>query len=493
MGYSSDYANAIARIYSDLGRSQAEAKLQSGAAWGNAIQQIGQTVAGIPGQIAQEKSMAQQMKIVEANLARYARQEQDDEWLRSAMNSSVVDGKIDETRLTENLGLLGAAELVPQAVQTIRQSEAALQQLKNAQQQGQINEAELRKMALGYFLPFAQVIKESNFDPGVVNGALAAVGLQAGPEEAESLRAQFAADPKTLALMVEQVLVPQQAKPIEVGGVLLSGDMGPDGKPQILFDSRKAERETLQQALDAAILSGNGKEVSRLRNELLKNKAAERGPDAPAMPSFSRAEVTLSDGTTKIANYNAKTGKYTDVDTGAVLTGIGPASAGKGAPLSATAQDRLTGIQSSLSIMPQLEALFPGVESMLGPAEGRGRQMGQKIPGVPVNKDFARFDALSATLQNATIKAITGAQMSEPEAQRIARQIPMPTDKPEVWRQKFQATMENLRVMEQRILELSGNGGASAGLPRGAGPGGGGAAAAPRLTPEEYIKKYGGG
>ena len=138
-GYSSSYANNIADIYRQLGQSQAEAKLRKGQAWAGAITDIGQIAAGIPGQLQQQKRADQESQIVEENLRRAAEQRQEDQWLKDAMNSSVVDGKIDERRLTENLTLLGAAELVPQAVEVIRKSDAALQQLKNAQQTGKIN------------------------------------------------------------------------------------------------------------------------------------------------------------------------------------------------------------------------------------------------------------------------------------------------------------------------------------------------------------------
>lgn len=454
MGYSSDYANAIARIYSDLGRSQAEAKLQSGAAWGNAIQQIGQTVAGIPGQIAQEKSMAQQMKIVEANLARYARQEQDDEWLRSAMNSSVVNGKIDETRLTENLGLLGAAELVPQAVQTIRQSEAALQQLKNAQQQGQINEAELRKMALGYFLPFAQVIKESNFDPGVVNGALAAVGLQAGPEEAESLRQQFAADPKTLALMVEQVLVPQQAKPIEVGGVLLDpSQMGPDG-PKVLFDSRKPEGPlSLEQQLANAVASRNGAEVSRLRKEMMLNAAATRPPQQAPTPTY-REVNTVDEAGNPVLNF------MTPEEVRA-QGGI------KGQPKTTA---KATGPATVDAIMGEIETLSGKINTSAGgPMSNVKGALRRGAAAGNMDNDVSEYLALVEGFIPMVARAVGhSGVLTQQDVDSVRALFPRPGDNAQLSKNKMDRVK---RIMQQ----MQSPGDAPAGLPRGAGPGGGGA------------------
>ena len=104
----------------------------------------------------------------------------------------------------------------------------------------------------------------------------------------------------------------------------------------------------------------------------------------------------------------------------------------------------------------RLEQMFDqGAGKMVGPAEGRLRSIGQQIPLVPVDKDFANFSAETSAFQNAVIKAITGAQMSEREADRIKGQIPLVTDKPEVWKAKAAQTRANLRTLSS---VLSGKG-----------------------------------
>jgi len=129
--------------------------------------------------------------------------------------------------------------------------------------------------------------------------------------------------------------------------------------------------------------------------------------------------------------------------------------AGGGGKLAAGAQEKLAGVSSSLSTLDALEADLPKVRQSMGPAFGRANQFGLGVPGIPVDRNFARFSANSATLANATIKAITGAQMSEPEAERIMKQIPMPTDKPEVWEEKAKATRANLDMLQRRIMQLA--------------------------------------
>ena len=99
-----------------------------------------------------------------------------------------------------------------------------------------------------------------------------------------------------------------------------------------------------------------------------------------------------------------------------------------------------------------------------GPVAGRAREVGQQIPGVPVNLSYAEFSAASAAFRNAVIKAITGAQMSEPEANRIKEQIPMPSDKPEVWAAKARQTKLNLQDLAKRIKARPNAAGAGSGF-----------------------------
>jgi hypothetical protein len=98
-----------------------------------------------------------------------------------------------------------------------------------------------------------------------------------------------------------------------------------------------------------------------------------------------------------------------------------------------------------------------GAASFVGPASGRLRQIGQQVPGVPVNKTFAEFDAASSAFKNAVIKAITGAALSEAEATRIRQQIPEVTDKPSVWLAKAQQTEKNLADLRAVLAKKGGS------------------------------------
>lgn len=69
MSYISDYGNSVANIYQNLGDAQARARLQQGQGWANALGQIGQSVAAIPGQLQQQKAQDLQQKLSTAQLA----------------------------------------------------------------------------------------------------------------------------------------------------------------------------------------------------------------------------------------------------------------------------------------------------------------------------------------------------------------------------------------------------------------------------------------
>lgn len=128
-----------------------------------------------------------------------------------------------------------------------------------------------------------------------------------------------------------------------------------------------------------------------------------------------------------------------------------PEGGAPGVPPAQTREQAL-GNEVGLDQLDRLEEMFTsGAKDVIGPAEGRLRGIGQQIPGVPVNKVYSDFEAATAAFKNAVIKAITGAQMSEPEARRITEQIPLLTDKPEVWTSKAQQTRKNLMDLHNRL------------------------------------------
>ena len=161
--YHRDYANAVSDIYQNMGRAQAEARLQQGGIWANAFGQIGQTVSAIPGQLqAQKDAEAQRQRMAQQD-ARLAKADQleeskraDQMLLRNVFASSMgPDGRVDLTRLQENLQKAGGAHIALEATQAWQQMEAGWLAIENAATQRTVNQATLGKLFDDYVGPAA--------------------------------------------------------------------------------------------------------------------------------------------------------------------------------------------------------------------------------------------------------------------------------------------------------------------------------------------------
>lgn len=100
----------------------------------------------------------------------------------------------------------------------------------------------------------------------------------------------------------------------------------------------------------------------------------------------------------------------------------------------------------------------------VGPTQGRilrseATGVLSYLPFLQTPEGYGEFSALSADLKNSVIKLITGAQMGQQEAQRILQQVPVESDKPEIWAAKYEQTKKNAAYLLQEIQRLSGVGG----------------------------------
>lgn len=166
-------------------------------------------------------------------------------------------------------------------------------------------------------------------------------------------------------------------------------------------------------------------------------------------------------------------------ENGHNVTKVVPQSEAPGtydSPLPDSQQQMLVNTDVGLHALDKLEEMFTkgGGQKFVGPyVASAGYGLKQNLPefmrsgpvgdfikshvGDPqIDPAQAAFYAQANTLANATIKAITGAQMSEPEATRIKKQIPQPTDQPEEFFQKLQTTRANQQYLAQRIQAIQG-------------------------------------
>jgi hypothetical protein len=318
MGYQDNYANNVAQIYQNLGNAQAQARLQQGAGWANAFGQIGQLAAGIPGQLAQQKKDAQQEarlvkqdEVLDMNLQQLKTGVENQKLLTNVMNSSVVNGKIDEARFTENAQLAGIAQLVPDALKTLRDSDRAMVELNNARTSGKLSQAALSQLEMNYIRTLAPSLVDSKFNPIVVDAILEKAKLDGF--DVEPWRQLATTDPQQFHDAVTQMVTPKKdLMNIPDGGVVFDPNTG---KP-VYENEKPVQILSLEDQLAAAVAARDGAEVSRIRNEMAKNAAATRAPERPKDDSFTPKRVLKQDGTVGAALYNSRTGKFTDPETG---------------------------------------------------------------------------------------------------------------------------------------------------------------------------------
>lgn len=237
-------------------------------------------------------------------------------------------------------------------------------------------------------------------------------------------------------------------KPIEVspGASLMSPSgqvIGTAPKPPG-SDGKPASVQEYEYALTQGF-KGTFEDYQNADANRKQRAASERAPYFTYQPVFDDKGRPIS-----AIRFDARGGPPQVVDVSA-LTGGGQLKP----PPGTTAQQAITD-EVSTAQLDRLKDMFnQGAAAFIGPAAGRARSIGQKVPGVPVNKTFADFEAASAAFRNSVIKAITGAAMSEPEAQRIRQQIPDVTDKPAVWLSKYEQTRKNLGDLEKALKNKS--------------------------------------
>lgn len=467
MSHASTYASNHAAILRDLARSQAEAKLQSGQAWAGAINQVGQIAASVPGQLADERRAKQQEAIWQANLDRFNQERQEDQWLRDAMNSSVVNGEIDERRLQENLQLMGAADLAPKALQTVREGKEAAVRLQNALQTGQINDATIAQMQSAALAPYAKALIEADGDPAVLNAALAAIGLQLGPEMAEGLRKSIAENPAGVLPFAKSLIQPKEPdKPVVVGegGMLVDPTTG-----RVIAENAKPESaQSLEQMLAAAVARKDGAEVSRIRNEMMRNAAATRAPQQGPQPNYQRIE-TVDEAGNPIIKYmtpeqvNAQGGVRTSPKTTAKASG--PATV-----------DAILGEITALS--NKINTSSGGPMSNVTGAVRRGAAAGN------MDNDVSEYLALVEGFIPMVARAVghTGV-LTQQDVDSVRALFPRPGDNAQLSKNKLE------RV--KRIMQQMQSPEAPAG--RGAGPARGGGAAPVKAADPLGIRPGGGG
>lgn len=119
-----------------------------------------------------------------------------------------------------------------------------------------------------------------------------------------------------------------------------------------------------------------------------------------------------------------------------------------GKPASPTERTAIAETNASLDALDNLKALFDSHRTRSGPVVGRADPyLGLINMTTQEQEDFM---AATSAFKNFMIKEITGAQMSEVEAERIMKQIPLETDPPKRWMAKWRQSKKNLIFLQKR-------------------------------------------
>lgn len=126
-----------------------------------------------------------------------------------------------------------------------------------------------------------------------------------------------------------------------------------------------------------------------------------------------------------------------------------------GKPAAASERTAIVQARSSIDSLNNLSDLFD--KNFVGPIKGKIAPLKGLLELNPVKQE--EFMAATFAFKNAIIKQITGAQMSEKEAQRIMKQIPDVTDPPTRWRAKWRQSLKNIQMLQAQQLRVLGESG----------------------------------
>src|SRR3990167_6730834 len=418
-----------------VAQAQAQAQQARGQAWGGAMQNIagsvGDAIAGYAKQREEAPLRAQQLEAGrirnEAGRMEIASAKQAAE--DKAILGSAQGSGLDPASVKAQLQQRGRGDLIPIYEQTHANLETARLGL-------QAKRTEVQGLESDYFGALAGGVKKAQYDPMAVEWALAQA--DADGHDTKQIRSLLQQKPDALRQIIDALIEksPTQRK--------LSGEEA-DRALKTQQEGR-AIRTAEQQEADR--IADNRRQADTVTEAARHNRAIEASGAGAAERSgyFTMTPVYDAQGRPVGAvRLNARTGEITTVkpdEMGGGVTARPPGTLGQ----------QTIANEASLDSLARLKEMFDkGAKDDIGPAEGRARSAGQQVPGgVFVTERFANFEAATRAFQNAMIKAITGAQMSEPEAKRIMGQIPNVNDNATVWQDKYTQSVKNMEDLERR-------------------------------------------
>jgi len=182
------------------------------------------------------------------------------------------------------------------------------------------------------------------------------------------------------------------------------------------------------------------------RDEARTLSAEDRASKRPAYKEGQLLDFSVGD---QNIQHKYSNGKWNP--TGVVSPRYKPASVNINlAQSSASERENLATGEAALSTLDNLRGLYS--DAFTGPVAGRIGKV-KDVFGGNTDKQ-SEFNAATSAFKNQIIKEITGAQMSEPEAKRIMKQVPDVNDPPSVWKAKWKQSRRNISVLRKKRLEV---------------------------------------
>lgn len=216
------------------------------------------------------------------------------------------------------------------------------------------------------------------------------------------------------------------------------------------FDTKLDQESQLAEARDVGVMIPNdpdrygefaGRKVPKSLAAVLVKPPTDRDPSyrevvingRRTMATGRDIEKAIASGAT-VHEYDKPTGGsgssklewFLDTDTGeeVLLPAEQAAAAGSGRyrrPLFAAPTAELERARRSLSAMVDLNTSLEDVTTKVGPVNYTLNELYRKVPGFDADPAFRAFQQQLNALSNEEIKRITGAQMSESEAERLKK------------------------------------------------------------------------
>lgn len=237
-----------------------------------------------------------------------------------------------------------------------------------------------------------------------------------------------------------------------IGGAFAPPDGGiGEGIQQTIISDK------LREALTPSLVVPEGLETTRItRGPGGVTQILERPKEPPPSQQISQEKLNrINELQDKIQAGTATERDEAMLDK--MLTGVSPVQITIGKPAAASERTAIAETQASLDALDNLENLFNSAQTVTGPVAGRIAPA-KGLLELTTDEQEA-FMAATSAFKNSVIKDITGAQMSEPEAKRIMKQIPDITDPPTRWKAKLEQTRKNLKDIQKRrsqVLQKSG-------------------------------------